>query len=252
MTYQSHRYVRGATQQTGPGFLVPAAGGGGSSLLTSLVASWKLDDLTDATGRGNTLTNNNTVTFNTGKIGNAAYMASASTQWLSIATNSDVAQGDFDYTIGVWIYIGTISDVRIILARDSDTSGREFELEYDGSGDSFRFVIFTGGSTKTAQVVSPYTPSTAGRWICLIAWHDAAANTVNLSIDNGAASDSQPTTGGHDTSTGNFTIGRRIYSGFEGYWDGRIDDVNIWKKVLSAGERTEFYNSGTGKEHPFT
>src|ERR1041385_3310343 len=92
----------------GPGSATTGSGGGASSLLTSLVASWKFDESSgnaaDATGRSNTLTNNNTVTYNTGQLSNAAYFASASSQYFSIASNSDLTFGDIDFTWAAWIY----------------------------------------------------------------------------------------------------------------------------------------------------
>jgi hypothetical protein len=36
------------------------------------------------------------------------------------------------------------------------------------------------------------------------------------------------------------------------YHDGRIDEVGIWKRVLTAAERTQLYNGGLGYTYPFT
>jgi hypothetical protein len=57
-------------------------GGGSSSLLTGLLAFYNLSDLTDSSGNGNTLTNNNGVTFSSGKIGNAATLNGSN--WLTV------------------------------------------------------------------------------------------------------------------------------------------------------------------------
>lgn len=57
-----------------------------SSLLTNLVAYWALSDLSDASGNGHTLTNNASVTFGAGKLGNAAYLTNAANQGLSLTT----------------------------------------------------------------------------------------------------------------------------------------------------------------------
>jgi len=35
-------------------------------------------------------------------------------------------------------------------------------------------------------------------------------------------------------------------------WDGVIDELGIWDRVLSASEVTELYNSGSGFQYPFT
>ena len=33
--------------------------------------------------------------------------------------------------------------------------------------------------------------------------------------------------------------------------DGRIDELALWKKVLSAPERAEYFNGGNGTTYPF-
>jgi len=35
------------------------------------------------------------------------------------------------------------------------------------------------------------------------------------------------------------------------YFDGRIDEVGLWKRVLTTAERTALYNSGAGVADPF-
>jgi hypothetical protein len=229
----------------------------GSSLLTSLVASWKLSDLTDATGRGNTLTNNNSATFNTGKIGNAAYFTAASSQFLSRAGSSaDVKMGDIDFTIGFWAYLSTYpstGNAYQLVTKDVDTpaNSRDYDVDFltDGGGAKHVRFYINGGGTILVEDLSNI-PST-GTWFCLIAWHDATANTVNISVNNNTPVSATTSGTAPEDSSAEFRIGARAYSGFEGYLDGRVDNVNLWKKVLSAGERTEFYNSGSGVEYPF-
>ena len=35
------------------------------------------------------------------------------------------------------------------------------------------------------------------------------------------------------------------------YLNGRLDSVSIWKRVLTASERTQLYNAGNGLDYPF-
>lgn len=35
------------------------------------------------------------------------------------------------------------------------------------------------------------------------------------------------------------------------YHDGRLDGIGIWKRVLTAQERTELYHGGVGLQYPF-
>src|SRR5436190_21285349 len=108
------------------------------SLFDGVVAAWKLSDLTDATGRGNTLTNNNSATFNTGKIGNAAYFTGSSSQYLSRSSNADLQAGDIDFTLGCWFYIPNANsnqDAVLVAKRSEVAGGSDYALYYEGSID---------------------------------------------------------------------------------------------------------------------
>src|SRR5205807_557155 len=67
-------------------------GGTASTTIPSASAYWKFDEANstaaDSTGNGNTLTNNNTVTYSGGKINNGANLVAASSQYFSITNAS--------------------------------------------------------------------------------------------------------------------------------------------------------------------
>lgn len=219
---------------------------GTSTLLTGLVASWPLDTTSDASGRGNTLTNNS-ATFGAGKIGTAAYFNATGSQFLSIADNADVSTGDADWTIGLWAYSTAGAD-GIMVGKDNATAGnREYNIRIASGG--IQVDVYASGDTANTRTWG--AGMTGGVWYCVVAWYDAAADTLGISVDD-ATPQTQSSIGPLQASgTAPMNIGARDYSGAEGYWDGRIDDVNKWSRVLTAGERTEFYNTGTGKEYPF-
>lgn len=222
-----------------------------STLLTDLVAYWHFDEssgnATDATGRGNTLTNNNTVTFNTGLLNNAAYFVGASSQYFNIANNADVGMGDVDFTIAMWLYLSSSSD-SVIFGKDTDT-GRDYYLGL--ASNTFEWNVFVGGSRK--HVDDGVDGGTVtGAWIPIVMWHDATANTINMQIQERTVV-SAATTGSLDSnSSAPFRVGARAYPSFEGYMTGRVDSMGMWKRVLTSTERACFRNSGAATEYPFT
>lgn len=229
----------------------PIVAGASEPLLTNLAAYWKLDDLTDASGNGNTLTNNNTATFNTGKVGNAVYTVQASSQSLSIASNSFVQTGDVSWTISAWIYAQAAGGVMAWVSKTGDSAGQgEYAAYYTSSTDNkLHAQVYT--PTDVGRTVDSTGTITTGTWYLVIVWHDATADTINMSRDNGTA-DSVGTTGAlQSASNAAFRIGRNGTTGFEFHWDGRIDEVGIWKRVLTAGERTRLYNTASGCTYPF-
>jgi hypothetical protein len=227
-----------------------SAAGGSSSLLTSLVAYWKLDEASgtrnDSVG-ANHLTDNNTVMSTTGKVGDAADLVRANSESLSIADNAALSVGDIDFTVGAWVKFnlnGASFPSTFHLVSKTGGSADEYWLESDGY--NFRFRVYAGGNlysaTEAITVVS-------GTWYYLVGWHDATANTVNLIVNNGTPTSTSTTGAVPDNSNSSFNIGR--YGSGVFYDDGQVDEVGLWKRLLTSDERTELYNSGNGKTYPF-
>jgi hypothetical protein len=225
-----------------------------SPILTSLTAAYKLSDTTDASGRGNTLTNAGGATFNTGLIGNAVYLNGSATHYLSLAgTSADVKMGDIDFTIVADVLLSSIpSGISYsIVSKDSDSpaSSRDYTLDISDPGGTGRFRFYVNGSIIVTDNAVSVTTAT---WYHIVAWHDATADTVNIQVNNNTAvSVSTTGTAPQNTST-EFRIGARAYSGFEDYLPGEIDNVAIWKRLLTPTEKTCLYNSGASKEYPFS
>lgn len=240
-------YTVGGTMKTG------VAGGGGctGTLCTGLVASWKLDDLTDATGRGNTLTNNNSATFVAGEIGNAVNLVAASSQSLSIAHNADVNPGDTDFTIG--FRFKPTSDTgtyQALFSKKDGATADTMRLVWNGTLNGLIFDIYNagGGSAGNISVAPSFSNGTS---YCIIAWVNAAADTIHIRV-NDTAFIGDGTTSSAMNSGGSvpFRIGATDVSGELFPVDGVIDNFNIWHKALSAGERTAF--CGSLVEYPYT
>lgn len=228
---------------------------GQSSLLASLISHWKMDeasgDATDSHG-SNTLTDNATVTTAAGKLGTARQFTAANTEFLSRASNATLQAGDIDFTFAAWVYLDSVGTNRVILAKDGNTAGqREYNIDYLGATQRFRFYGFTATDSAKITVASALGAPSVSTWYFVVAWHDSAGDTVNIQVNNGTV-DSTATTGAlQAASNGEFRIGARSYPGFVEPFDGRIDSVSFWKRVLTSDERTALYNGGSGLEYPF-
>lgn len=223
------------------------------ALTDNLVAFWKLDEASgtrnDSVG-SNHLTDNNTVLSVAGQIGNAAQFVAANSEFLSIASNADVQSGDIDYTLAGWVYIDSGSDAAIVTKDHSVSGTREYFL--GTSGNKFLFHNAKPTDSLTLVFANTFGTLSAATWYFVVAYHDAAADEIGISVNNGAF-DTAATGGAlQAASTAEFRIGARQYSGFEGYFNGRVDAVGYWKRKLSAGDVTELWNGGSGFEWPFT
>lgn len=211
-----------------------------SSLIEDLVAYWKLDEASgtraDSTGRGNDLTDNNTVTSRTGKVGDAASFDPLVGEWLDVADNADVSLTDTDWTVSAWYNEDTTADYRAIGFKDDG-----LQLFLDTAGNAY---YRTGGFHDTVAA----TGLSTGTWYHVVMWWEASTNTKYISFDNGTPVSVAGVTAPTDTAA--FTLGK--YPNFAGfYFDGMIDEVGVWKRILTSDERTALYNGGSGTTYPF-
>jgi hypothetical protein len=223
-------------------------------LPTELTAYWKLDETSgtreDSFG-ANDLTDNNTVGSTTGKVGNAAQFIKANSEYLSIADNAALSMANISFMLSCWVYADTLTDQAAIMSKgDANNSNTiEYRITFTGTEGTNRFRFGIGNGTANAGVLanSLGAPSTA-TWYFILCWHDAVADTINIQVNNGTV-DSASTAIGSFDSAHEFTLGR--YSNLDGnYWDGRIDEVGIWKnKVPTVQERSDLYNSGNGNTY---
>lgn len=228
---------------------------GVSSLHNNLIAFWRLEEASgtrnDSKGT-NHLTDNNTVTQATGKVGFGAQFTIANSEYLSIADNADVSTGDIDFTFACWVYLDAKATTQMIVGKSDATAGnREYHLYYNQSTDRFLFEVHRATDTGASATANNFGSPTVGTWYFIVGWHDAAADTVNIQVNNGTA-DSTATGGALQASgTAEFDLGRRSFGGSNLYLGGRLDAVGLWKRVLTASERTELFAGAGGREYPF-
>jgi hypothetical protein len=220
------------------------------------VAQWKFNnDGNDSIG-ANHLTGagagGNLPTFTTGHLGGATgatALTIINSQYWSIADNAALSMGNVDCSFCAWVYLSALGGYQTILAKQQ--ASREYRLYVENGTNLFTFEVSQNGGSFDAivQATNSGAPST-GTWHCVVAWHDSVADTINLSINDVSETPTAYALGIND-GTDAFTIGQ-LASTF--FWGGCIDNVCIAKSaaggggVLSAAQRTAFYNAGTGTE----
>jgi len=184
------------------------------------------------------------------KSGNAAQFTAANSEYLSIADNAALSMGDIDFTVAGWVYMDSNpASVQMILSHwDAITAlSRDYFLGYTGSAsDRLEFRVGDGANNTVGQVSANNLGTVnTGTWYFIVAWHDAAGNTVNIQVNDGIANSSATTGAGGDSST-SFKIGAG-QEATTNFWDGRIHDVIIAKQIYTAAEKTFLYNGGNGR-----
>lgn len=218
------------------------------------VSFWNCDEssgnLADAVG-SNTLTNNNSATFTTGLIGNAADLESGSSQYFSITDASQTGL-DFtgDFSLSIWTkfesILGANNETAII--SKWGTSQRSYLLSLDTYGGNFidATISSTGANADTRQWT--WSPSTA-TWYHIV-WTFNNTSKLNRVYINGTSLGDRTSTLTPYNGTAEFQVGYR-QEGSISYADGLQDMIGAWNVELTSSEVTELYNSGAGVQYPF-
>lgn len=221
------------------------------ALADNLVAYWSLDeasgDAIDAHST-NDLTDNGSVGATTGKVDGARDF-DGSSHFFSLADNTDLSTGDIDFTISCWIFLDALgaTPARVVLAKGDNVSAAA-ALEYGLFGVSGRLNWRVSTGAALALVQTPAASITTGVWYFVVFWHDSVNNQIAISLDGAAATTTSHSNGMQDAS-GAFRLGYDN-TGVR-FFDGLIDEVGFWKRVLTSEEITELYNSGNGRDYAY-
>ncbi|MFA5099093.1 MAG: LamG domain-containing protein, partial [Candidatus Paceibacterota bacterium] len=204
---------------------------------TSLVGYWKFDEGTgttayDASGHGNNGTLNNGPSYTTGKVGSYALSFDGSDDDVYCGGSSSL--NSTSYTISVWFKTTAISP-------DNQTAQRMVSLSRASGSTKISLMmrvdkpklIANGGEIET----SSNTVSNDGNWHNFTTTYNGSSFLLYLD-----GSQKNSVSGVLSSAFQGCTIGSLLGSPSQGYFDGYIDDVRIYNRVLSAAEISAIYN----------
>jgi hypothetical protein len=222
-------------------FCLPVASAraqGGIDLLDGLSAYWTLDEESgvryDSHGSYD-LTDNNTVGYATGVIGNAASFVAANTESLSHVDADGLEAGENGLTISAWIRLNSSVTGYLVSRWISGNNGSSWCLYYSSSNGR----LYLYESPDGVNFNSIYQNFSLSEWNFVVAWF--GDGSYHMQINN-----SSIVTGTADLyadSVVNFTIGAAQSTG---YSTSYIDEVGLWQRVLTTDERAALYNDGNG------
>lgn len=160
----------------------------------------------------------------------------ASNDYVNIGSNTiDLTDGNATWNF--WSNLTSIVDNGKILG-STTTGGYGIYTFSDG-----RIAFGNIGADEAGPSVMKVLTN---KWVMITVTYDASANLVTFYINGTADS------GGAKAYSTTFTAGKTYYIG-NGYvvggtyaWNGIVDEVGVWTRVLSAGEISLLYNSGNG------
>ena len=219
----------------------------GQTLMTGLLSFWKCKEAAgiryDSADVFN-LTAHASVSVNSGgKTGNCAVFEGTDGVSLSHADSTLLPTGNSDFSIGLWCNLDGLGDYDGLFSQwNSDTNNRAWTL-VNFTTNVFQFKVSNDGTASTTVSDTNIGAITASTWYHVVAYHDGANDLLGIIVNNGTPDTTAHTTGIFDTAV-TLNIGESAANGTT--TEGKICDVGIWNKVLSAQEIKDLYNLGNG------
>lgn len=216
---------------------------GSLDLNVDLQSYWKLDEASgtryDSVG-ANDLSGTNNPLSTTGKVSDAALLASGSKYLRSTASSLELSSGRPAITVAFWLKMSANpSSPQTVLGQIG------WNVLVNGTTLAFR----ANNNTKTVQLSATVTPT---NWTHVAFYIDLDNEIIGLSIDGATWSTTALTftPNGWGRTSSRFTLGAD-YFGVGGSQAVIIDECGFWDRVLSATELVSLYNSGAGSTYPF-
>lgn len=204
---------------------------------------WKFeDDLTDEVN-SQTLTGVGSPSYASGKFGKGISLASASTQYAYVNDTSELSITD-NLTISSWVKRASTGSVEHTIVSKFNYSSSQAAYALAFSNDTLNFTWrSSGGGTDTSQATTGTFTSTSDYYHVVTTF---AAGTIHIyvnGVDQQLGSKSGSATSIANT-TAPFCIGTINYpSANENLFNGIIDDLAVFNRVLTKAEVIKLYRS---------
>ena len=223
----------------------------GTSLDTSIYRVYNGDNVNDTSGNAQNGTNVGSVTFTTGKVGNAFTFNGSNYVKLP---NSSLNSLTGDFSVSFWVYGQGSGIVQALFSNNgyNGTIGKGI-LIYQLSTYQIVLSIGGGGGTTTLQTTS----------ITNATWHHIVVTRLGSTRSriylNGSLiasntdtrnpeyfTNTTPCIGAVDYNPNNATTGYFCANGT------KLDAVNVWNREITSTEIRTLYAVGNGVEYPYT
>lgn len=226
-------------------------------LLTNLEAYWKLDESSGAqlmdSHTNNLDSASNSTTSTTGKLNGC--ISCDGTQYASFGNNLNFERTDA-FSFSVWVYRDSANTLDTVISKMESTGaarGYLFMLRNSGAGikpTKLHFGLRSDSATLNQFTIFGEAGDIyAGEWYHVGVTYDGSSVAAGVKFYvNGQPEEIyvyDDNLTGTIVSTANLCLGARPTSTTQ-YMNGKIDEVGIWSRVLTATEMNLLYNSGKG------
>jgi hypothetical protein len=227
-----------------------------SSLLTSLISWWNLDETSGA--RADTVGSYNLSDFNTsgytaGKIGNAVQCVGGSNEYLG--RDADLGEAVIStlgragsFTFSLWAKNDLSAFENHVGERYTTNSGTISFQIYSDQNSGGRFVTLCYDQSRGLSSATSSSLGSADAWRFVVGGYASSTQKAFVSV-NGAAKTVAASALGDDYYKRDDLV-FTLRMGYASY-NLNQDLVGLWNRVLTDDEITELYNAGSGLAYPF-
>ncbi len=232
-------------------------------LLDNLQGYWTLDEFSDGSGavsrldstaNNNDLTDINTTPSGAGKISLGGDFEKGNLENLSIADGSQTGL-DFtgDFSLSTWIKAESLpfQDASAMASRyeSAERNWRFVLFDTDDAG-TYGLRLTIVNSVGTAENLEKVWALSASTFYHVVFRWDASTSTVEYFINNSSLG----TVAGALTDVADNPAPFNIGSRGDNAWtfDGIIDEMGVWDRLLTDEEIGQLYNGGAGLAYPLT
>ncbi len=208
---------------------------------TGLIGWWPFTGNADDESGNNNNGTNNGAALTTDRFGNAnsAYLFDGTSSYISIPSSATLESPTRGLTMSAWIYLNGLSLVGqsygpILTKSNSSANAFMYRFDIDINGGGY----FAGTNNWTQNVGTGYT-FLLNQWYLVSAVLDS--DTTFLYLDDTLVA-TVPFTTNISLNSLPLEIGRDV-PGITEIFNGKIDDIAIWKRALSHQEITDIYTS---------
>jgi hypothetical protein len=216
------------------------------ALKKNMISFWELEEVSgkrvDAHGT-NDLTDNNTVTQTTGKVNFAGQFTRANLEYLSLPSANTTLRLSSDFSWCAWVYLDSLpggSELYNVIDR-----AQNYSLDVPGTTLVFRFYYIDSGAIVRSRNATTFGTPAINTWYFIYFDYTFSTMTSRISVNNGVL-DSSTFSTSPNVVAAEFRLGDRANVR---HWNGRIDQVGVWSRVLTESEIEWLYNKGNGRAY---
>lgn len=218
------------------------------TLTDNLIGYWTLDsNANDSLGSRNG-TDSGSPTYGTGKINNGVTY-NGSSQYSTIANHASLFPTSL--TVSLWVKFTTVQQNKHIFtlqnANVSPYNGFSIFVEDSANGKK----IWSATRSTSFGNIASTSNLNDGNWHHIVVTFDPSVGSGTHTMWVDGVQNSQNTGKTLAWDTGADLMFGKFYNFGGGYYNGSLDEVGYWSRVLDSSEIASLYNGGSGLAYPF-